>query len=228
MRRILCIIALFTLLMIAVACAESTEARVPTISEEPAIVSIDVAATPEQEPERTPEPELTSPDSVVLREMKSSKDLSDTINASPIVLDFDGDGNGEELDVNIEYLESNDYTNQPKRIRMVISDSVCVFESSFNDGIRLHRTDFNTEDNYIDFCLVVLGTDYSANVVLYRYAEKEIVKLLNLPIYGTSFEYDEKGNVFFPFYEVETSELNVVIYDYINGLILDEKLEYEE
>jgi len=233
MRRILCASAFFILLVLTAACTENVKPGAPLISSEPTAASADITRQPESTPKQTPEPtktpkptqtpELPSPDRAVSsQERKSSNDLPDLRDNAPLVYDFDGDGTEEELVVTVEHLTPANGDNNPLRIKLVINDAEYEVEDYFNDGIRLYITDFNLDDDYIDFCLRILGTDIASTVLLCRYDGKDIVNLESLGLVGVAFEYDEKGSLFFPSYDDTSGEIKM-IYDYISDVTAEER-----
>ena len=155
--------------------------------------SNDIADTSEATP-------ITTPTDNGLKSTAESPDIFDSLPATPVSMDFNGDGTDETLTIDVtddfEY-EDDGMTNKPTQITLTIGSSQVIYESTWNDGIAIRLTDLNIDDPYLDIIIEEHGTDIATNFSIYRYNGEQLSEYLGFHVEYVSFNYDSKGMIYF-------------------------------
>jgi hypothetical protein len=111
-----------------------------------------------------------------------------------------------------ENIKASQPNNCPTKITLKIKSSEAVFESLWNDGIKVSITDFDEGDNDIDIYIRTLGTDIGCTTYIYKFDGTKIYKYDEFNhLYG-EFLYDRNGNIYY----CSNEEIKVKINSYYN------------
>ncbi len=141
---------------------------------------------------------------------------------SPIVKDFDGDGQLDTMTIETSHdfgeTEDDSY-NMPIRLTMRIADCEYTIESTWNDGLILYVTDFSDNDPYLDIFVFFSGTDIDGYFKIYRYDGQTIDAYTGGSTQSSDFTYDGKGRIFYVKAQKRLDDAGDTIYERIVGVL---------
>lgn len=144
-------------------------------------------------------------------QIKSYKDTKDYSDAGKV--DITLNGKTETLFITKEKLKESDNTSLPTRFTLKLKDSQAVFESLWNDGLKVSVVDFDKTDNAVDIYITQIGTDIGSNTYIYKCDGSKIYEYDRLRHFAGIFYYDENGNIYYWFNNGDKREINKV-YNY--------------
>ncbi len=144
--------------------------------------------------------------------IKNSKDDKEYTNGK-VDISLNKNSKKETLFITRENLKPSDDFNKPVKITLKIKDSQVEYKSTWNDGIKVSTTDFDTSDNFADIYITRLGTDIGSETTIYRFDGTKLFKYDVLSHFGDNFFYDGKGNIYYWNNDGSKKEMNKV-YDY--------------
>jgi hypothetical protein len=144
-------------------------------------------------------------------QIKSYKDTKDYSDAGKV--DITLNGKTETLYITKEKLKDADNTSLPTRFTFKIKDSQVVFESLWNDGLKVSVVDFDKTDNVVDIYVSEIGTDIGSNTYIYKCDGSKIYLYDKIRHFAGVFYYDENGNIYYWFNNGDKKDINKV-YNY--------------